>query len=169
MKECLHFTAGFRIELYEQALFIKLPVQLGEDYLNQCFLYIICLAHSIITSHESPIPALESIVKEFSAAVRFHTSSTSAILYQILDSLIDEDMTFVLEARREIESLEETIDQEPEAAQSAVFMQLTLIAGIYGMNFRQMPELKWTYGYPLVITIMLILAAVLLLMFYWNS
>ncbi|WP_235087178.1 CorA family divalent cation transporter [Chromobacterium sp. Beijing] len=28
-----------------------------------------------------------------------------------------------------------------------IFMPLTLIAGIYGMNFEYMPELKWHYGY----------------------
>lgn len=31
----------------------------------------------------------------------------------------------------------------------------TAIAGIYGMNFKHMPELGWTIGYPLVIVIML--------------
>ena len=27
----------------------------------------------------------------------------------------------------------------------------TMIAGVYGMNFEHMPELKWTFGYPLAI------------------
>jgi magnesium transporter len=30
---------------------------------------------------------------------------------------------------------------------SAILMSMTLIAGIYGMNFRFMPELHWRYGY----------------------
>jgi magnesium transporter len=29
-----------------------------------------------------------------------------------------------------------------------------MVAGIYGMNFDHMPELHWTYGYPLVLAIM---------------
>ncbi|HEY5674822.1 MAG TPA: magnesium/cobalt transporter CorA [Malonomonas sp.] len=33
---------------------------------------------------------------------------------------------------------------------AAIFIPLTFIAGIYGMNFEQMPELKWRYGYPMV-------------------
>jgi magnesium transporter len=33
---------------------------------------------------------------------------------------------------------------------SVVFMPLTLIVGWYGMNFRDMPELTWKYGYPAV-------------------
>ncbi len=40
---------------------------------------------------------------------------------------------------------------------SVIFMPLTFIAGIYGMNFDEMPELHWHYGYPLVWGIMLAL------------
>lgn len=37
---------------------------------------------------------------------------------------------------------------------SAIFIPLTLIAGIYGMNFRHMPELEWLWGYPLALVLM---------------
>ncbi|MNV98093.1 Magnesium transport protein CorA [compost metagenome] len=40
---------------------------------------------------------------------------------------------------------------------TTVFMPLTLIAGIYGMNFRVMPELDWAYGYPVILLLMLVL------------
>jgi magnesium transporter len=41
---------------------------------------------------------------------------------------------------------------------SVILMPPTLIASIYGMNFRHMPELDWYYGYPLVMVLMLIVA-----------
>ena len=44
---------------------------------------------------------------------------------------------------------------------AAIVLVPTLIAGIYGMNFRHMPELDWQYGYPLSLGTML-LAAILL-------
>ena len=34
---------------------------------------------------------------------------------------------------------------------ATIFMPVTFIAGIYGMNFEFMPELKWRWGYPLVL------------------
>lgn len=46
-----------------------------------------------------------------------------------------------------------------------LFMPLTLIAGIYGMNFDYMPELKWKYGYFGVLGAMLLIVAGLLLYF----
>jgi magnesium transporter len=54
---------------------------------------------------------------------------------------------------------------------STLFIPLTFIAGIYGMNFNtqvspyNMPELNWLFGYPFVITIMLIVVLVLLFFF----
>lgn len=41
---------------------------------------------------------------------------------------------------------------------SAFFLPLTFIAGVYGMNFENMPELQWEYGYFLSLLLMLIIA-----------
>ena len=41
---------------------------------------------------------------------------------------------------------------------ATIFIPLTFIVGIYGMNFKVMPELEWPWGYPLVLGGMLILA-----------
>ena len=38
------------------------------------------------------------------------------------------------------------------AAWAAILAVPTAVAGIYGMNFEHMPELKWTWGYPAVMT-----------------
>ena len=37
---------------------------------------------------------------------------------------------------------------------STIFLPLTFIVGLYGMNFKNMPELEWQYGYFLVVAIM---------------
>ncbi len=48
---------------------------------------------------------------------------------------------------------------------SVVFMPLTLIAGIYGMNFTNMPELEWHDGYYIVLVIMAVIAIIVLIVF----
>ena len=40
---------------------------------------------------------------------------------------------------------------------ATIFIPLTFIAGIYGMNFEYMPELGWEWGYPLVWMIMILI------------
>jgi len=37
---------------------------------------------------------------------------------------------------------------------TAISAPLTIITGIYGMNFKHMPELSWIYGYPFILLVM---------------
>lgn len=48
---------------------------------------------------------------------------------------------------------------------ATLFIPLTFVAGVYGMNFRYMPELEWRLGYPLVWVVMLVVVAFMLLYF----
>jgi magnesium transporter len=48
---------------------------------------------------------------------------------------------------------------------AAIFIPLSFIAGIYGMNFEYMPELKWKWSYPLIWIIFIIIPAALLIFF----
>jgi len=38
---------------------------------------------------------------------------------------------------------------------ATIFIPLTFIAGIYGMNFKYMPELEWPWGYPMIWVLMI--------------
>lgn len=49
---------------------------------------------------------------------------------------------------------------------SAIFIPLTFIVGVYGMNFENMPELHWKYGYFLTIGLMALIALVLVFIFW---
>jgi magnesium transporter len=48
---------------------------------------------------------------------------------------------------------------------ATIFMPLTFIAGIYGMNFKFMPELEWRWGYPLIWLVMIGIGVLMLLYF----
>ncbi|ADY56003.1 magnesium and cobalt transport protein CorA [Syntrophobotulus glycolicus DSM 8271] len=47
---------------------------------------------------------------------------------------------------------------------TTIFIPLTFIAGIYGMNFSNMPELQWKYGYYIILLVMLVIG---ILMYFW--
>lgn len=49
---------------------------------------------------------------------------------------------------------------------STLFVPLTFISSLYGMNFEFMPELQYRWGYPLVLTLMMSVASGMLLFFY---
>jgi magnesium transporter len=46
---------------------------------------------------------------------------------------------------------------------STIFIPLTFIVGVYGMNFKFMPELEWQYGYGMVWGIMIVVTITLLI------
>lgn len=48
---------------------------------------------------------------------------------------------------------------------ATIFMPLTFIAGVYGMNFKNMPELEWPWGYPAIWLVMLTTALSMLIYF----
>jgi magnesium transporter len=48
---------------------------------------------------------------------------------------------------------------------ATLFIPLTFIAGVYGMNFKHMPELQWAWGYPLIWGVMALVAGAMLLYF----
>ena len=52
---------------------------------------------------------------------------------------------------------------------AVVLLPPTMIASIYGMNFEFMPELKWQYGYPVTLLIMLLSSIVPYLFFKWKK
>ena len=49
---------------------------------------------------------------------------------------------------------------------ATIFIPLTFLVGVYGMNFKHMPELDWPYSYPLLWVIMLLVVLVMLRFFY---
>ncbi|MBO0699454.1 MAG: magnesium and cobalt transport protein CorA, partial [Zavarzinella sp.] len=49
---------------------------------------------------------------------------------------------------------------------STVILPMSLIASIYGMNFKKMPELDWEYGYPFALGLMVLVAVVCVTVFY---
>jgi magnesium transporter len=62
-------------------------------------------------------------------------------------------------------TLQENAITKRLAAYAALVAVPTMIAGVYGMNFRHMPELEWTYGYPAALAAMTIIDVYLIYRF----
>ena len=48
---------------------------------------------------------------------------------------------------------------------ATIFIPLTFVAGVYGMNFKHMPELKWPWSYAVIWAVMLTIAGAMLVYF----
>jgi len=73
-------------------------------------------------------------------------------------SFLSQKITFLLDATLGMIAIEQNNIIKIFSIAAGVFLPPTLIASIYGMNFRVMPELSWAYGYPLAGVLMLVSA-----------
>ncbi|MFD3679992.1 magnesium and cobalt transport protein CorA [Streptomyces sp. NPDC058613] len=67
---------------------------------------------------------------------------------------LDELLNSVLDAQQARVGTWQNDDMRRISAWAAIFAVPTMVAGVYGMNFEHMPELGWTYGYPLAVCLM---------------
>jgi len=81
-------------------------------------------------------------------------------LNQSIDNLRD-TVTTVTSVNLALITLQESEVTKRLAAYAALVAVPTMVAGLYGMNFKNMPELSWPYGYPLALLIMLVIDAYL--------
>jgi magnesium transporter len=78
-------------------------------------------------------------------------------------------ITFLLDAMLGVVQIEQNNIIKIFSIASVAMMPPTLIASIYGMNFKAMPELGWQLGYPFAILLMVIAAIVPFLYFRWKK
>ncbi|PSL51561.1 magnesium transporter [Saccharothrix carnea] len=80
----------------------------------------------------------------------------------------DELLTTLIDATLAKVSLQQNNDMRRISAWVAIIAVPTMVFGTYGMNFDQMPELRWKYGYPLILSITLAACLVLYRLFKRN-
>jgi magnesium transporter len=73
-------------------------------------------------------------------------------------SFLSDNLTFLLDASLGLISIEQNAAMKLFSWAAVVFLPPTLIAGIYGMNFHNFPELSWPFGYPMALVLMLVSA-----------
>jgi magnesium transporter len=84
-------------------------------------------------------------------------------------SYLSNKITFVLDAMLGVVNLEQNNIIKLFSVMAVVLMPPTLIASVYGMNFKQMPELEWAHGYPMALIMMLTAAVGPYLFFKWKK
>jgi magnesium transporter len=84
-------------------------------------------------------------------------------------SYLANKVTFLLDALVGFVSIEQNNIIKLFSVAAVALLPPTLIASIYGMNFKYMPELEWTYGYPMALGLMLLSALLPFLYFKWKG
>jgi magnesium transporter len=124
----------------------------------------VLLLHDVVTPLGEPLDQVEAIefavindpLKPYFRDVADHVQRYTREIESYRELL-----TNVLSANLTRVSVRQNEDTRKISAWAAIIAVPTLVSGIYGMNFEHMPELTWTFGYPLALLAMA-LACVLL-------
>jgi magnesium transporter len=84
-------------------------------------------------------------------------------------SYLSNKITFVLDAMLGVVNLEQNNIIKLFSVMAVVLMPPTLIASVYGMNFKLMPELEWQHGYPMALIMMFAAAVGPYVFFKWKK
>ena len=97
-----------------------------------------------------------------------HIEEQVSAFRELLQNIVSVNLTLETKALSEAAN---TTNEEVKkiSAWAAIFFAPTLIGTIYGMNFKDMPELNWALGYPFALSLMVVLSVGLYVMFKHRS
>jgi magnesium/cobalt transport protein CorA len=128
------------------------------------------LKHKGMTVRHAVEPLIEGIHKLYGGRVPAPCATTQEYFRDVYDHLLRistqldglRDMVATaMQVNISMISLAENAVTKRLAAYGALLAVPTMLVGVWGMNFKHMPELEWTWGYPLSIVVMAVIDALL--------
>jgi len=128
------------------------------------------LKQRVQTVKHAVSPLLESAGKLWSGRVPMVCEPNREYMRDVYDHLLRingsldtlrETLVTAIQVNLSMVTIEESETTKKLAAWAGIFAAATALAGIWGMNFERMPELKWQYGYPAALGLIVAVCALL--------
>jgi magnesium transporter len=124
-----------------------------------------------LTTMRRAFEPLQTPMQQFAdAKIRGVSADAAAFFRDVADHLarvsdavgsLDNQLSSAFDANLSRIGVQQNDDMRRMSAWAAIFAVITVLAGIYGMNFTNMPELGWSFGYPVLLLVMIGLSVVL--------
>ena len=144
------------LEHIEQQIFGKISPRTNIQRLYELKQKIVLLKHAVAPLMDATsklyggrVPAVCLGAQEYFRDIHDHLYRINAIIDAIRDTV-----TTAVQVNLSMVAIEESEVNKRLAAWAAIFAVATAFAGIWGMNFKVMPELEWQYGYPVALIAM---------------
>jgi magnesium transporter len=144
------------LEQIEDRMFEQAAERANIEHLYQLKRKVMVLKHVVSPLMESVgklfggrVPALFEHSENYFRDIYDH-------LYRINNSIeaIRDTINTAIQVNLSMVAIDESVVNKRLAAWAAIFAVATAFAGIWGMNFKFMPELNWKYGYPVALALM---------------
>ncbi|WP_435299729.1 magnesium and cobalt transport protein CorA [Timonella sp. A28] len=138
--------------------------------------HIYRLGREVLKFQQAVVPfadALDGLVDELESVDDPHTREalqTKRLMRRVSRAMeraagLRELLSEILEVNSALIAQQQNEDMKKISSWAAILVVPTLIAGIYGMNFRRMPELSWVLGYPFALAVMAVSSGLLFVVF----
>jgi magnesium transporter len=156
-------TLELELEKIEERIFIRGSQQDNIERLYQLKRKVMTVRHTVAPLldaigklHGGRVPAVCRNTQEYFRDVHDHLLRINAAL-----DTMRETIGTAIQVNLSMVALEEGEVNKRLAAWAAIFAVLTAFAGLWGMNFKHMPELDWRFGYPAALTLMAVVCGAL--------
>ena len=155
------------LEKIEEQIFLRNTARSNIEALYALKRSLMILKHAVD-------PLMEAVSKLYGGRVPQICSGMGEYFRDVFDHLqrlhatiegIRDMQTTAIQVNLGMISLNETEVTKKLAGWAAIIAVPTMIAGIYGMNFKNMPELDWAWGYPVSVAVMVVIDIWLYLQF----
>jgi magnesium transporter len=154
------------LELIEKEIFTPGAARKNIERLYELKGSVMVLKHAVAPLLEGAsklyggrVPQICNGVQDYFRDVVDHLSRINSLIENMRDTI-----GTAIQVNLAMVTIEESEVTKKLAAWASIFAVCTAFAGIWGMNFEAMPELKWRYGYPVA----LLMIAVACSLLYWR-
>jgi len=154
------------LEAIEDRIFIRGSQRANIEHLYELKRKVLLMRHAVAPMMEAVghlyggrVPAICIDTQEYFRDVHDHLYRIAATLDTIRDTI-----GTAIQVNLSMVAIDENEVNKRLAAWAAIFAIVTAFAGVWGMNFKVMPELEWQYGYPVAIATMVCVSLYL----YWR-
>lgn len=144
------------LEEVEEKIFVKGSARNNIERLYDLKRKVMVLKHAVgpmleavAKLHGGRVPAICAGTQEYFRDVYDHLARINTSIESIRDTI-----STAIQVNLSMVTIEESEVNKRLASWAAIFAIATLFAGVWGMNFKNMPELEWKYGYPAALAIM---------------
>jgi magnesium transporter len=154
------------LETIEDRIFIRGSQRANIERLYELKSKVLVMRHAVAPLMEGigrlyggRVPAICIDTQEYFRDVHDHLHRIAATLDTIRDTI-----STAIQVNLSMVAIDENEVNKRLAAYAAIFAVFTAFAGVWGMNFKLMPELEWRYGYPVAVAVMVGVCGYL----YWR-
>ncbi len=146
------------LEEIEELIFSRNSARANTERLYELKRKVMVMKHAVY-------PLMEAVGKLYGGRVPAVCAGTQEYFRDVYDHLtrmntaidtIRETITTAIQVNLSMVAIEDNEVTKRLAAWAGIFAVATTLVGLWGMNFKNMPELEWVYGYPFALTVIIV-------------